>query len=450
MQPPARLGLTGLIWVMFFTVSGGAYGLEPLVGAVGPALSVLLLVLVPLLWALPIALMVAELVSRMPEEGGYYVWVRQGLGDFWGVQEGWWSLCYAMVDMAIYPVLFANYVAYFLPQPDHAAGAILTLSAPLATWCIALLVIGAALVVNMIGIRACGSSATLSGAVVLAPFLLMVLFWMLSPAGSAHSAVTSNLTGSMNTGLLALSLSIALWNYCGWDNISTFAAEVQAPRRTYPRAILITLPLVGVSYLLPVLAGIAYTTDPLVWHESQGWPVIARAVGGQWLGAVVALAALFSSYSLFNSQLLYASRLGCVLARDGWLPKAFARTSGTSGVPVLMLVSLCIISACFALLPFGKLVVMDILLYSAALALQFAALIRLRAKAPLSSGSFRIPGGYISLALITFAPMALAALVAVIALAGTEADPRQALLALAVGASGALIYVRGMKHRRKM
>src|SRR4051794_18465569 len=96
-----RLGLPALVCVTFFTVSGGAYGLEPLVAAVGPRWAVVLILVTPLLWALPVALMVAELSSAMPEEGGYYVWVREGLGEFWGVQEGWWTLCYTAVDLAI-------------------------------------------------------------------------------------------------------------------------------------------------------------------------------------------------------------------------------------------------------------------------------------------------------------------------------------------------------------
>src|SRR5512135_2362554 len=110
--PAKRLGLLSLVAVIFFTVSGGAFGLEPLVGAVGAAWAIALVLLTPLLWSLPIALMVAELASAMPEEGGYYRWACEGLGQFWGVQQGWFALSYSVVDMAIYPVLFVSYLAY--------------------------------------------------------------------------------------------------------------------------------------------------------------------------------------------------------------------------------------------------------------------------------------------------------------------------------------------------
>jgi len=84
-----QIGYLPLVAVIFFTVSGGAYGLEPLVGSLDAGWAMALIVLTPLFWALPIALMVGELASALPEEGGYYVWVRKALGDFWGFQEGW-------------------------------------------------------------------------------------------------------------------------------------------------------------------------------------------------------------------------------------------------------------------------------------------------------------------------------------------------------------------------
>ncbi len=62
-----------LACLIFFTTCGGAFGLEPLIGAVGPGLAVALIILTPLLWSLPTALMAAELATLMPEEGSYYV-----------------------------------------------------------------------------------------------------------------------------------------------------------------------------------------------------------------------------------------------------------------------------------------------------------------------------------------------------------------------------------------
>ncbi|HEY4776194.1 MAG TPA: amino acid permease, partial [Candidatus Acidoferrales bacterium] len=76
--------LLGLMAIAFFTTCGGPFGLEPLPAAVGPGWAVVLILAAPLFWSLPMALMVAELSTLMPEEGGYYVWVREAMGPFWG------------------------------------------------------------------------------------------------------------------------------------------------------------------------------------------------------------------------------------------------------------------------------------------------------------------------------------------------------------------------------
>src|SRR5436190_15092155 len=109
-----QLRLLPLVMVFFFTVAGGAYGLEPVVSASGPGMALLLIAVTPVIWSIPAALMVAELSSAIPAEGGYYAWVKRGLGPFWGFLEGWWSWLSSFVDMAIYPVLFAKYLAALL------------------------------------------------------------------------------------------------------------------------------------------------------------------------------------------------------------------------------------------------------------------------------------------------------------------------------------------------
>ncbi len=59
--------------------------------------------------------MVGELSAAMPEEGGFYVWVRRAMGPFWGFQEAWLSLVASIFDMAIYPSLFVAYLGKLFP-----------------------------------------------------------------------------------------------------------------------------------------------------------------------------------------------------------------------------------------------------------------------------------------------------------------------------------------------
>ena len=73
-------------------VAGGPFGLEDIVSKSGYAGAILILLITPVIWSLPTALMVSELASAIPEDGGYYVWVTRGMGNFWGFQEAWLSL----------------------------------------------------------------------------------------------------------------------------------------------------------------------------------------------------------------------------------------------------------------------------------------------------------------------------------------------------------------------
>ena len=96
-------------------VSGGTYGTEAIVNGLGYGHGILVLLFLPVLWSLPTAFMIGELSSALPHEGGYYAWVRRGLGNFWGFQEAWLSLAASIFDMAIYPTLFVFYLAQVAP-----------------------------------------------------------------------------------------------------------------------------------------------------------------------------------------------------------------------------------------------------------------------------------------------------------------------------------------------
>ena len=79
-------------------------------------MAILILLVLPFIWSLPTALMVGELASAMPVDGGFYVWVRRAMGPFWGYQEGWLSLAASIFDMAIYPAIFVSYLGKFDPS----------------------------------------------------------------------------------------------------------------------------------------------------------------------------------------------------------------------------------------------------------------------------------------------------------------------------------------------
>src|SRR5437868_7601242 len=87
-------------------------------------------------------------------------------------------------------------------------------------------------------------------------------------------------------GGLAFGISIALWNYIGWDNASTVQGEVRDASRAYPRALAFALPLVTIGYFVALLPSLA-ATDWTTWTDG-GWPDIARAAVGGMFGRTIA------------------------------------------------------------------------------------------------------------------------------------------------------------------
>jgi len=442
MSTAARVGCVGLTSVLFFTVSGGPYGLEPIVASVNPGWAMVLVAIVPIVWGAPIALMVAELSTMLPDEGGYYVWVKHALGPFWAVQEGWWSICSIAFDTALYPVLFVDYLSYFMPALALDADGHATLAVYAIRWLVAIAVIATAFLVNVRGARSVGDSAAISLIWLLVPIALFVVA-VLSRSGAAATAwarIAGGLRGSGNPQLLAVGFATVLWNYSGWDNVGTFAEEVEHPQRNYPLALAISSQLIVVVYLLPLVAGIAVTADPAAWEESAGWPTIARLAGGPLLGGLIAGAALISAWSLFSSQLLSVSRIPYVMARDGWLPSRLARLSPRM-IPVDALVAACVISAVLAAFTFENLIVLDVLLYAASLVLEFLALLALRRKSPDAVRPFRIPGGWPVLVAIVAAPTLCGVAILVAMVEAAASSPGRLVVAAIAIFSGVGLYL---------
>src|SRR5436853_4656038 len=145
-----------LVFILYFSTSGGAFTTETLVREVGPGLALLILLIVPLIYSIPEVLIVGELASMLPLEGGYYRWVQRAFGPFWAFQNGWLTWMYSLVDMAIYPVLFNQYLAFFVPSLP-----------PGTRWIISLAVIWGATAINLRGAARVGFSSIVAGSIVL-------------------------------------------------------------------------------------------------------------------------------------------------------------------------------------------------------------------------------------------------------------------------------------------
>jgi amino acid transporter len=167
--------------------------------------------------------------------------------------------------------------------------------------------------------------------------------------------------------------------------------------------------LVTLAYLLPVVGGLAASPDWAGWTAGY-FPEVAANVGGKWLGAWLAIGGLVSAVGLFSAIMLSISRLPFVMAEDGYLPKAITKLHPTFDTPYVSILVCATIYSFFTLSAFSSLVVVDVILYSAALTLEFVALITLRLKAPTLKRPFKVPGGWLGIFLVCLFPAGVLAL----------------------------------------
>jgi amino acid transporter len=428
---PRKLTLLPLVAAIYFMVAGGPFGLEDIVARSGYAGAIAILLLTPVLWAIPTGLMVAEMTSAIPEEGGYYAYVTRGLGRFWGYQEVWLSLIGSIFDMAIYPTLFVGYLGHFAPA----------MTAGPRGMAVAILLVAAAAGWNVLGARKVGGSSVLLGIVLLAPFavLIAIAFAHRAPAAAVIPLHQVDFLG----GIL-----VAMWNYMGWDNSSTVAGEVENPRRTYPLAMVFAVALVAITYVLPIAAVALTGLDPNRW-STGGWADVASAIGG---GAVLAFAitvgGMIGAAGSLNALTMSLSRLPAVLADDDFLPRVFSRRNA-AGAPWVAIAACAAMWALALQLSFVKLIVLDVLLTGLSILLQFAALVGLRVREPKLHRPYRVPGGMLGAVAIGVPPLVLLILTAV----RNKIEPVGPINALEFGAllvlAGVVVYWLSPGARRR-
>jgi amino acid transporter len=413
--------LARLIAATFFIVAGGPFGLEDIVARSGYRGAILILLATPLVWALPTALMVSELASALPVEGGYYVWVRRGMGRFWGFQEAWLSLMGSVFDMAIYPTLFVAYLGHFAPAATAGQRGIwigVGLVAVAALW-------------NLLGARTIGGSAVVMGALLLTPFAVLAIYALFARAGASAAAAGA-----------------ARFDLLGGVMV---AGEVERPQRTYPLAMAGAAFLVTLSYVVPIAAVATTGLEAGAW-STGGWAEVARRVvpdasGGMLLAAAITVGGMLSAVGTQNALTMALSRVPAAMAEDGLLPRVFARCSAKTGAPWVSILACATAWALCLQMSFVKLIMLDVLLTGLSIVLEFAALAALRIREPGLARPYRVPGGLTGAIAIGIPPLALL----VLAVVRNDAEAVGPLSALQLGglliAAGVVTYALAGRRR---
>ena len=399
-----------LIAIIFFTVSGGPYGLEPLLAFAGQHAALLLLLITPLLWDVPAIFTVLELNSMMPVTGGYYKWVKHALGIRWGFFEGWWTWLYTFVDLAIYPGLFVLYASFFFPE-------IIAYRIP-----ICLCVVWASAGINILGIVPVGKTSLFLGAIVLAPFIILFVLFFYHHAGNI--AIASPSLNGIKFSSFGMALYTVMWNCLGWDNVTTYAEEVDKPVRSYLVSIFSAFGLVIVLYFLIILVAQQSGISPAVLQD-KGFPAVATIISGKWLGALIAFAGMASSLGIYAAVLLSVSRVPKVMADDDLLPQKLNKLHPRFQTPYISILVCSLVVSVMISWPFTDLLIIDVTVYGAGLSLEYISLIKLRVKSSEVHRPFKIPLNITGLCIMVLLPVT----VYFVALAAAFSSTRQAVWA---------------------
>jgi amino acid transporter len=226
---------------MFFIVCAGPFGNEEMVPLAGPGLAILALVVMALLWGAPYALVTAELVAAIPEEGGQYLWYRETLGRFWAFLLSWLDWLTWLFDSAIYPPLIAAYlVTLIFKEPPHWM-----------IWIVCLIVIWSCTWLNICGVKAVGTFSVALTGVVLAPLVALVfLGW----SGVSFTPLQQWIPeGTTFSGALTYALIWGVWSYSGYEGLAYAAEEIVDTERSYPKTLVLMLPFSAIVYIFPLL-----------------------------------------------------------------------------------------------------------------------------------------------------------------------------------------------------
>jgi len=484
-----ELTLLPLFGLIYFTVCGGSFGAEPMVGWSGPGLALLLFVLTPIFFSIPNMLMVREMQSMMPVEGGYYHWLKQAFGPFIGFMGGWMNWVVSWVDVSIYPVLAAYYLGYFFPAiREGVTIGNVTLSSSFLSFIVAAVLIWSVSALSVRGARLSGLTTSGIGLVMLIPLIIMsiigIIAWIKSgstiqlpflPGGEQVNF--DNLTAALSTGIY-----VAMWNFMGWELPTAAGDEIVNPKKTYPLAMVLVLVAAIATYSIPTIAGLYggageegkyqlwgieeyesgegigpvledYGVPPeqseqwgVDLSSSVGWefPDIAHAVAdkltGQTdgtlarvMGGLVTISAVLSMIGLFIGNSLGGTRIPFALAEDGMMPKFMVKVHSKYGTPWIAILICAFVYSVFSLSAFAALVVIDVFLNMIVLMFEFFAMWKLRFSRP-ELPRQKIPGGYFGLAIVTILP----ALIIILAIYSNfiefgMATITWALIAMAIG-----------------
>lgn len=340
------LGLLDL--VLFNTVAIVGLRWVALAGHSGPS-SLTLWLLAALAFFIPQGLCVMTLSSALPKDGGLYVWISEAFGERQGFIAGWlyWAsnilyfptLCLSTAVFGLY--IFNDRFVALEHSQSFAAGA-------------SLIMLGVALGCNIVGTGTGRWLQNLGGLAQWLPSLVLVAVGLVAllADGSATPMPVASLVPTFSNLDTIIFFSQICFAFAGLELAPVLAGEIREPRRTIPRALLISGFVIAGIYLFNTLA-LMWALPPekisIIAGVNQAIAAAGAAHGLSWLGPPVALLMTLAGIGALGAWLIGSARLLFVGGMDRLLPPAFARIHPRWNTPWIALLIQAGLAAVFIL-----------------------------------------------------------------------------------------------------
>jgi amino acid transporter len=320
-NPGQVLGLSDATAIIVGLIVGaGIFGTPAIVaGAAGSEAMAILAWVIGGLISIIGAMCYAELATAYPSAGGEYHFLGRAFGRSLAFLYGWARLTVIVAgSIAIFAFLFGEYLSRVISLGEHSA----------AIW--AGLIVIVLSVVNYIGIREGKAAQDVFTLLEVAGLVLIVVAGLflapalstVEPTAATAAAPAASTPWYVGAGP-GLAMIFVLFTYGGWNDAAYISAEVKDPKRNMSRALILSISIVTVLYVLVNLAyfrGLGF--DAVVRSDAVAADLLKRVwgeFGEKLISIMIAIAALTS----VNGSIIVGARSNYALGRDwpilGWL-----------------------------------------------------------------------------------------------------------------------------------
>jgi amino acid transporter len=286
--------------------------------------SISLWVIAAIFFFVPGALVINELSSRFPHEGGLYIWAKEAFGDFHGFVAGWTYWIYTVFYFPGLLLASASMSAYVIGEKGSALSQDRTFLLMIS---IVLLVI--AVVLNIIGLNIGKWLQNAGGVGTYVPLSMLVIVAVLVyfKHGSMTHFSWANMQPAWNWDTVNFWSQIA-FAFTGLELVSCMSEEIRDPRRTLPRAVFGAGALIAFMYVMGTFA--ILTLVPAANLDPKSGVFHAITIGSLalkigFIGVIAAILVSVGNAGGVGSTVAGIARVPFVVGIDRYLPEAFGK-----------------------------------------------------------------------------------------------------------------------------